>query len=435
MAEHPWQDLIWRAERAKGWSAETRLLGAFLLSGPASNRIGCFAVNVAEIAEHTGIPVDGVTDQLATLALAGFIRHDQAAGWAWIPDVLRRHPFADSEEVRGALPEIAAVPREAAFRDELIQVFRLSADRPGASPAADPSWLGGLVGDQRAADLARGIAGFIDRSRKHLPGLPIVDPRQLHGVAGGLLKILDYLRRWQAFVLDLMNTRGLRFLASLFVALAVLFVVFPGIDLGVARWFFVPPRSFTLGETRIGRFFDSEIHFAMEWFLVLLIGVFVYGLVRKRVYWGLTPKNFLFVALSIGLSAGLVTNVIFKDSWGRARPSQIVEFGGTKQFSPPFMRSTQCDKNCSFVSGDASLATSFLVFAMIARRNKLAWWAGLGSFAVLVGLMRMGRGSHFLSDVVFAMIFTLMILLVVGRAILDDRWRYWPRLRNPSGDA
>jgi hypothetical protein len=47
----------------------------------------------------------------------------------------------------------------------------------------------------------------------------------------------------------------------------------------------------------------------------------------------------------------------------------------------------------------------------------------------------MGRGSHFLSDVVFAMIFTLMILLVVGRAILDDRWRYWPRLRNPSGDA
>lgn len=385
MAENPWQDLIWQVERSKSWSSEVRLVGAYLLSGPASNRIGCFPIVIVEIANHTGVPVDGIPDLLAILEQDGFIRRDLVCGWAWIPDVLRRHPFTDSEQVRGVLPQLAAVPREASFRDELIQVFRQSADRPGAQPPAESG--------------------------------------------------REYLRRWKSFLLDLVDTRPLRILSSLFVALAVIFVVFPGIDLGVARWFFVPPRSFTLGETWVGRFFDSEIHFAMEWFLVFLVGLFVYGLVRKREYWGLTPKNFLFVVLSIGLSAGLVTNVVFKDSWGRARPSQIVEFGGTKQFSPPFMRSTQCDKNCSFVSGDASLATSFLVFAVIARRNKPLWWGGISAFAGLVGLMRMGRGSHFLSDVVFAMIFTLMIMLVVARVILDDRWRDWPRWRSPSDRA
>jgi lipid A 4'-phosphatase len=161
----------------------------------------------------------------------------------------------------------------------------------------------------------------------------------------------------------------------------------------------------------------------------VLVCVFFYGLVRKRVYWGLTPKNFLFVVLSIALGAGLLTNVVLKDSWGRARPSQIVEFGGPKQFSPPFMRSTQCDKNCSFVSGDASLATTYMAFAVIATRNKRRWWAALGIFAAIVGLMRMARGSHFLSDVVFGIIFNLMVVLVLARFIIEGRWRDWPSWR------
>src|SRR5271163_3112582 len=82
----------------------------------------------------------------------------------------------------------------------------------------------------------------------------------------GTNAILDYLRRCRAFLVDLVSTPALRVLGILFVVLAILFVVFPGIDLGVAGWFFVPPRHFALGETWIGRFFDGDIHYAMEWF-------------------------------------------------------------------------------------------------------------------------------------------------------------------------
>ncbi len=432
MAGHQWQDLIWRQGVGRDWPPETRLVGVYLLSGPASNRIGCLAIDAGEIAAGTGVAADRVGDILLRLEQDGFIQHDPAAGWLWIPEVLHRHPFADSDEVRSALPELAAVPRETAFRAQLVQAFRASADHPGATSSADTGWLGGLIGDGRAADLARRLSAVNDRIRRQLPGLPSVEPSSLQPAAQGMINIADYLRRCRSYLFDLVDTPPLRLLGVLFVVLAIVFVVFPGIDLGVAGWFFVPPRSFTLGETWVGRFFDTEIHYAMEWFLVVLVGVFIFGLVRKHVYWGLTPRNFLFVALTVGLGAGLVTNVVFKDSWGRARPSQILEFGGPKQFSPPFMRSTQCDKNCSFVSGDASLAASFMAFAVIARRNRRAWWVGLGTFTAIVGLMRMGRGSHFLSDVVFAIIFTLMIMLVLARVILDDRWRNWPRWRSPQ---
>jgi hypothetical protein len=47
----------------------------------------------------------------------------------------------------------------------------------------------------------------------------------------------------------------------------------------------------------------------------------------------------------------------------------------------------------------------------------------------------MGRGSHFLSDVVFGIIFTTMIVLVLQRLILEGRWRKWPKWRAPEPET
>ena len=295
-----------------------------------------------------------------------------------------------------------------------------------------PIWLARLLGEARISDLANRLSSASAVVKTRLPGLPSLSAERLHPTALLLIQIVDYTRRCKRFLFDLVNTRLLRFLSLFAVFAAILFVVFPSIDLGVARWFFQPPHSFQLGETWIGRFFDGDVHFGMEWFLALLVGTFLYGQIKRRNYFGLTRKRFLFIALSIGLGAGLLTNVVLKDTWGRARPSQVTEFGGTKQFTPPFVRSTQCDRNCSFVSGDASLAAGFLTFAMIADRHRRRWWIGLGGFAALVGVMRMARGSHFLSDVVFGVLFTLMISLILKRLIIEDRWRAWPRLRRDS---
>jgi lipid A 4'-phosphatase len=428
MEEFDWQTLIWD-ERAGGrWTAETRLLALYLLSSRAANRIGCYRWDPAGAVLETGLSGVLIDDCLARLTSEGFVRFDAGVGWLWMPDVLKRRPFADSDEVRRAMPELAAVPRAAAFHTELTQAFRASADRPGSRRVGSGSRENGAI-DDRALALSHRLAGLGGRVRRELPGLPSFAPDHLRPLAQFSIDVLDYLSVWKRYLTDLVNIRPLRILGALAIAAAVLFIVFPGIDLGVEGLFFVPPRDFALGGSWLGRFFDGDVHYAMEWFLPALIGIFLYGLIRGRPVWLLTPKRFAFIALSIALGAGLLTNVVFKDSWGRARPNQIVEFGGAKQFSPPFMRSSQCEKNCSFVSGDASLATSFMAFAMIADRHRRRWWLGLGGFTGLVGLMRMARGSHFLSDIAFSVIFTLMVMWVLARLILDGRWREWPRWR------
>jgi membrane-associated phospholipid phosphatase len=104
------------------------------------------------------------------------------------------------------------------------------------------------------------------------------------------------------------------------------------------------------------------------------------------------------------LGPGLVVNTVLKDHWGRARPLQIEQFGGSRAFTPAPLPAAQCARNCSFPSGHAALGFSLLAFALLlppGAARRLATAAALG-VGVLVGLARIAQGAHFLSDVVYA---------------------------------
>jgi membrane-associated phospholipid phosphatase len=112
----------------------------------------------------------------------------------------------------------------------------------------------------------------------------------------------------------------------------------------------------------------------------------------------------VFLVAAAVLGPGLIANTVLKDHWGRARPSQIEAFGGTRQFTPAPLPATQCERNCAFVSGHAALAFSVVSFALLlpaGRRRRLAIATALG-FGAVVGIVRMAAGAHFLSDVVYA---------------------------------
>ena len=120
----------------------------------------------------------------------------------------------------------------------------------------------------------------------------------------------------------------------------------------------------------------------------------------------------------MALGPGLLANVVLKDHWGRARPTQIEAFGGTRQFTPAPLPASQCTRNCSFVSGHAALGFSLVGFAFLlptARWRRRAIAATLG-FGALIGLVRIVQGGHFLSDVVYAG------LLVYGTTALLYWW-------------
>ena len=119
----------------------------------------------------------------------------------------------------------------------------------------------------------------------------------------------------------------------------------------------------------------------------------------------LRERRVLFGFLLTSALAGpvLLVDVGLKDHSGRARPINIVAFGGDKTFSPAFVPANECRKNCSFVSGHVATASFVMAFGWLGAPARRRRWliAGVVS-AGLMGLARMVPGGHFLSDVLFA---------------------------------
>ncbi len=135
-----------------------------------------------------------------------------------------------------------------------------------------------------------------------------------------------------------------------------------------------------------------------------------------------SDRVIVFLLFSLALGPGIFVNAVLKDHWGRARPFQVTEFGGSRRFTPAFVISDQCNSNCSFVSGDASLGFFGLAFFFVARRRR-AFIAAAGVLAGSVfGLVRMAQGAHFLSDVIFSGVFTFLAAWLLYFIFL----RHWP---------
>ncbi len=177
--------------------------------------------------------------------------------------------------------------------------------------------------------------------------------------------------------------------------LGALFIAVPEIDRSVAALGYRPGAGFALGQAAPFQALHNAVPFLVA--LIPLGAVTGWGLRR------LPGRHALFLILAVALGPGLLANTLLKDNWGRARPSHLVEFGGSRQFSPPLIPADQCPKNCAFVSGDAAGGFAFLAPALLAP---LAWrrravQAALAAGA-LFGANRILQGGHFFSDVVFA---------------------------------
>jgi lipid A 4'-phosphatase len=208
--------------------------------------------------------------------------------------------------------------------------------------------------------------------------------------------------------------------AGLFAAL--LFSAFPEIDLAVSSWFYLGDRQFAFGWPSAGAVIRTllRITFALVW-VAAVIGFIALAFMNRRLM-PLGLAALAYIALCAAVGPGLVANLGFKEHWGRARPAQVIEFGGTKQFTPPLLRTDQCDSNCAFISGEASnfYALGFAFAFLFGQWRPQLFLAAIaaGSFA---GLIRIGAGGHFLSDIVFAGVFMAFVTKGLAWLILD-RW-------------
>ncbi len=118
----------------------------------------------------------------------------------------------------------------------------------------------------------------------------------------------------------------------------------------------------------------------------------------------------------------MVVNGVMKEFSGRARPRDVTEFGGSKNFTPAFAVANECGSNCSFVSGHASAGFYFVSLALIfeGRRRRVIFWSSVAAGGV-IGLVRIMQGGHFLSDVVFSFVFVYLASLLLHHFMFMDK--------------
>src|SRR5262249_44171512 len=156
--------------------------------------------------------------------------------------------------------------------------------------------------------------------------------------------------------------------------------------------------------------------------LVLLAATLVVG---RPLLWGLDAARLLLVVLTFVLAPGLILNSLLRQSWGRARPIEIQQFGGDAQFSRAGVPASQCRRNCAFPSGDA--AAAFALTAVGVATSSTPVVAAALAAGVVVGTVRGLTGAHFASDVMFSALISLLTIVALDRLLL-------PR-RPPRGDA
>jgi lipid A 4'-phosphatase len=128
----------------------------------------------------------------------------------------------------------------------------------------------------------------------------------------------------------------------------------------------------------------------------------------------MSSRAALFLILSLTLGPGILVNGLLKEGWARPRPGMVTEFGGDYVFKPWWDPRGTCDSNCSFVSGEASSAIWMVAPAVLAPApwNYVAVGAAV-VYSAAIAFLRMLVGGHFLTDVIFAGIFTCLVVWVV----------------------
>lgn len=191
-----------------------------------------------------------------------------------------------------------------------------------------------------------------------------------------------------------------------FLVSSLLLVQFPWIDIRISELFFDGGFYFQGGGWR--RLFRDGLGYLLGLSLGSILGLYLFNKLFRRNVLGIDGRKVLYVFLVLILGAGLIVNAVFKESFGRARPRDIAEFGGAQDFTPAWVISEQCDSNCSFSSGEGAAAFFFLAFATALTRKRTAWVVAF-AFGSFVSFYRIASGAHFFSDSLVS--FFVMLIL------------------------
>jgi membrane-associated PAP2 superfamily phosphatase len=231
-----------------------------------------------------------------------------------------------------------------------------------------------------------------------------------------------------------MNRTGLLITLAIAAAAGLTFGLFPELDLRISRYFY----EHIAGGNTFGWRIYPPLMMARDaglWVGTLLIAPFLAALAIKLILPRrkllVSGRAILFLSATLALGPGLLVNAVLKDHWDRPRPIDVQQFGGNEHFMAWWDPRGDCPNNCAFVSGDVSGAFWTVAPAVLVPP---AWRALAVGAALTLGTgmaaVRVMAGAHFASDVIFAGVFTFLIIWIVHGLIYR-----WPRTRLTDEDA
>ena len=213
-----------------------------------------------------------------------------------------------------------------------------------------------------------------------------------------------------------MSTKFFYSITFITLLFSIVIFLFPQIDLATSQLFYQPDHGF-LFATHNRHFFNHFRNF-MVYFTYVFIGLItltlLFGLLFKKLTLPFSTKECLFILICFAVAPTLVVNDVLKNHWGRARPYQIQQFGGNKTFTPAWTLSSQCERNCSFTSGETANVFCYLALAFVVRRKKLVTGIVLTA-GLLMAIARIGQGGHFVSDTLLSGFIDYLLIWLIYR--------------------
>ncbi|MFI0434351.1 MAG: phosphatase PAP2 family protein [Parachlamydiaceae bacterium] len=215
--------------------------------------------------------------------------------------------------------------------------------------------------------------------------------------------------------------------------------LFKGVFLPTFFWTLYTPWSKEL-DLQASHFFFKNGSFTSH---QLLDWIYIYGLIPA---WALTILAFIGLALSFkpsyrawrkpalhllltfSVGAGLIVHALLKDHWGRPRPRQVTEFGGTLPFRAYYEPNigNRLESLKSFASGHTSLGYYFFAVAILGKvyRSRLMSRLGFGlalTLGILLSFTRIAQGGHFLSDTLASALVMWLTAWAVGYCLFSPK--------------
>lgn len=215
---------------------------------------------------------------------------------------------------------------------------------------------------------------------------------------------------------------GLTLLATL--GISILFRFAPMLDIETSRLFYAEGTGFPATSAPLTKGLRTLGLWSMDGAMAIVALLALLRCTLPRAFQPgalarLRPSHLLFLTASAAIGPGLVTNLILKDHWGRARPIMTTFFGGPQSFSLPWTISDACHSNCSFVSGEGSGVFWLLAFVFVVpARWRKPMLGGLLIWVAAISLNRIAFGGHYLSDVLIGWGLMLTVILTCRNVII-----------------